>query len=233
MSTLPIPPAEPSRSRRDFVGHVAQLGAAAAIAGCASAHPATTAAAGRAAAPASGWDLSWVARIGAATDRAVFDAAAINEGTVLDLATRYLDNCDAVYGAHGSRAVAVLNFRTRAVALGLTSAMWERYALGAQYDVKDPLTKQPATRNPFLDVAPGAYPGTGSINALVRRGAVLLVCDFALGHLSNRLAASAGRAADEVHRDLRAGFVPGAFAVPSGIYGMAKAQNAGCALVTM
>ena len=33
--------------------------------------------------------------------------------------------------------------------------------------------------------------------------------------------------------ELRAGFVPGAYAVPSGIFGLARAQNSGCALVRM
>jgi hypothetical protein len=75
--------------------------------------------------------------------------------------------------------------------------------------------------------------GLGAVSALVRRGAVVLVCDFALGHLADRLAPKAGRTADEVRRDLRGAFVPGAYAVPSGIFGMARAQNAGCALVAV
>jgi hypothetical protein len=97
--------------------------------------------------------------------------------------------------------------------------------------VKDPLTQQPATRNPYLELAPNAYPGSGAINLLVARGAILLVCDFALGHLANRLAAKSGQSATDVHAVLRSSFVPGAVAVPSGIFGMARAQNAGCALV--
>jgi hypothetical protein len=72
-----------------------------------------------------------------------------------------------------------------------------------------------------------------TIEDLVARGAIVLVCDFALGHLARRLAAKAGRAADEVHRELRGAFVPNAFAVPSGIFGLARAQNAGCAFVRM
>lgn len=222
MSSLDSP-----STRRDFVGRAALLGAAAAL----PTSP-TIATPAHAAVP-SDWDLAWVARLARTTDRAVFDMPAIDDGTVLDLATRYLDNCDAVYGAVKMGAIAVLNVRTRAVALGLDDATWARFALGAEYDVKDPATKQTATRNPYLDVPAGAYPGTGAIRPLMQRGAIVLVCDFALGHLANRLATKAQRAADDVHRELRAGFVPGAFAVPSGIFGMAKAQNAGCALVKL
>ena len=72
-----------------------------------------------------------------------------------------------------------------------------------------------------------------SLSDLLDQGAVVLVCDFALGHLAKRLADKRGRTKDDVHRELRAGFIPGAFAVPSGIFGLAKAQNAGCAFVRM
>lgn len=64
---------------------------------------------------------------------------------------------------------------------------------------------------------------------LVARGAIILVCDFALGHLANRLAPKFGSKPDEVHAALRKGLIPNAYAVPSGIFGLARAQNAGCA----
>jgi hypothetical protein len=176
------------------------------------------------------WDLSWVKRVEAASDRAVFDNTQISDGIALDIATRYLDNCVAAYGSD-AKACAVLNVRTRAIALGFTDAMWSKYELGSEYTVQDPVTKKPALRNPFLTVNPGAYPGTGSINELVRRGSVFLVCDFALGHLANRLAAKAGRSADEVHEEIKSSLVPGAYMVPSGIFGSARAQNAGAALI--
>ena len=68
---------------------------------------------------------------------------------------------------------------------------------------------------------------------LLARGSIILVCDFALGHLAERIAEKTHHQPDEVHRELLSGFVPGAFAVPSGIFGLAKAQNAGCAFVRM
>ncbi len=222
-------------SRRTFIGHVGQLGVTVAISGCA-ASPAARARSDvqqSSATARTAWDLSWVNRIEAASDRAVFDAPTIGDGSVLDFATRYLDNCDSVYGRGGHTACVVLNVRTRAVAIALTDDLWDRYALGAQYDVKDPVTKLPATRNPFRELAAGAFPGAGAINDLVNRGAILLVCDFALGHLATRLATKVGRAADQVHTELRAGFIPGAIAVPSGMFGLAKAQNAGCGLVAV
>ncbi len=229
-------------SRRGFIGQAGKLGVAAAMAGGAeTAHAMSASGLGPAGDVIAGdWDLSWVKRVEKATDRAVFDAVQMGDGTVLDLATRYLDNCDAVYGAAARKVVVVLNARTRAVAFALNDAAWERFGLAARYDVKERLTRSsgsetppqaPATRNPFLEIPTNAYPGTGSIKSLISRGAIVLVCDFALGHLATSLSAKAGKSADDLHRELLTSFVPGAFAVPSGIFGMAKAQNAGCALV--
>jgi hypothetical protein len=134
-----------------------------------------------------------------------------------------------------SRAAVVFNVRTQAVPAALNDALWLQYALGEEYRANDPYTTKPATRNPFWHAAPELVPGVGttSLQAFVERGAIILVCDFALGHLAKRLAAKHGRTEAEVHNDLRAGFVGGAYAVPSGVFGMAKAQNEGCALVRM
>lgn len=222
-------------TRREFIGHVGQLGMAVAVNGCATMPSPRLPTDGASPSPvAQGeWDLSWIARIAAASDRAVFDMPSIADRAMLDMATRYLDNCDSVYGSSPHRTCVVLNVRTRGVALALGDELWQRFALGVEYDVKDPATQLPATRNPFLEVASGSFPGTGAIRPLVERGALMLVCDFALGHLATRLAAKAHGPAAEVHNELRRGFVAEAYAVPSGIFGLARSQNAGCALVKL
>ena len=174
------------------------------------------------------WDLSWVKAVTPATDKAVVDTAGINDGLVVLLATRYLDNYDAAYGSGQHEAKVVLNIRTRAIPLAMSNTLWERYGLGAEYNVKDPLTKQPAVRNPFLVRSPMFPPAEGSIADLQARGAIVLVCDFAMGHLAGRLGVKLGVAADAVHVDLLAGLVPGAVAMPSGMFGLVRAQSAGC-----
>jgi hypothetical protein len=184
------------------------------------------------AAPAPEWNLGWVDRVRRAKYRAVFDAP--GRGIVLDLATRYLDNVQTVFGAvPDGDAVAVLNIRTTATSLGLSDAMWQKYPLGEDAKVTDPSTNAPAKRN--LDwrptPPPGAIVGNAGIEKLQQRGAIVIVCDFALGHLSGRLAKAVGSTTEEVHNELRANLVPGGFLVPSGIFGAAHAQNAGCAFI--
>jgi hypothetical protein len=184
------------------------------------------------ASPAPEWNLGWVDRVRRAKHRALFDAP--GKAIVLDLATRYLDNVQTVYGAlPEGDVVAVLNIRTTATSLGLSDAMWQKYPIGEDTKTTDPSTTAPAKRN--LDWRPTPPPGTivgnAGIEKLQQRGAIVIVCDFALGHLSARLAKAVGATTDAVHDDLRANLVPGGFLVPSGIFGAAQAQNAGCGFI--
>ena len=187
---------------------------------------------------AAEWDMSWVERVNVATDRAVFDWPTLGspgDSIVLQIAARYLDNCAAAYGDQKYDARAVLNIRTQAVPAALSDAMWERFSLGTEFSTNDPHTTQPAVRNPFLYHAPELAPGivSPSLADLFGRGSLALVCDFALGHLARRLAAKAKRQQSEVHAELKDGLVSGSYLVPSGIFGLTKAQNVGCAYVRM
>jgi hypothetical protein len=228
-------------SRRSFLTDVGRYATSVALAGSAATSiAASTLSAQDVASPTGSedWDLGWIDKLRPATDRAVFDWASLGDpadAIVLQIAERYLDNCRSVYRAGTYDARVVLNIRTQATVAAMTDQLWERYSLGAEYNAKDPTTQQPATRNPFWHRAPSPVPGLTlpTIADLVDRGALILVCDFAIGHLSRRLAAKSGRTADDVHADLRSGLLQGAYAVPSGIFGLARAQNAGCAFIRM
>lgn len=182
------------------------------------------------------WDLTWLQRVASGTDRAVFDWPTLGspaDPIMLELAERYLQNCAAAYGVTPYAARVVLNIRTQAVPAALNDSMWERYALGAVYKTTDPTTGVLAVRNPFWHRAPDPAAGIAlpSLADLQQTGAIILVCDFALTNLAKRLAATINATAAEVHAILRANLVPGAIAMPSGIFGLVRAQNAGCALV--
>jgi hypothetical protein len=234
------------QSRRDFIGDAGALGAAAAIVACSAvplsaASVSASAAASHAPIAADQWDFSWVTKLASASDRAVFDAPEVGGGLALEAATHYLDNCDAVYGAGHHSARAVVNLRMNAIAIALDDSAWERYKLGSIYDVQDPATAyqydptdpftwKPAIKNPFL-TAERRPPGTGSLDRLVERKSIVLVCDFALGRLAARLAKSVGGDSQRAHSELRSALIPGAVPVPSGSFALVKAQNAGCAFV--
>ena len=214
------------QSRREFLG---RLGGAGMMTALGAYEPALAREA-----PPQGhpWDTSWLERVRRAQRRAVFDAP--NPGIVLDLAARWLDGVRAVHGeraADAASAVAVLNIRTRAIGLALGDAAWAQFPLGEEYKVDDPLTKAPAKRNADWKRSTSTHALATTVEEIQQRGGILIVCDFALGHLATRLAQKAGREGPAVHAELRAGLVPGAILVPSGIYGAAEAQLAGCAFI--
>jgi hypothetical protein len=222
-------------SRRDFVADVVRTAAALGLSATPTIAGAESLPEPTGDAPVE-WDLRWLKRLKGFSDRALFDWAMLGDPAdpqLMWFAERYLQGCRDVYGASYDGAIVVLNIRTQAVPAALNDDLWQRYALGAEYKANDPFSSQPATRNPFWHAGPEPAPGVGttSLASFVDRGAIILVCDFALGHLAKRLASKASRNHTEVHAELRRGLVPGAYAVPSGIFGMAKAQNAGCALV--
>lgn len=219
----------PDGSRRAFLGRVGAGGAALLAGACVTprnAPPGMIGVEGRA-----GWDVGWADRVREARHRAVFDAP--NGDSAFMLAARWLDNVDTVYGARSPDAAAVLNVRTGAVALGLSDAAWQRFPIAEDRKWMDPATSALARRNPQWSPAPAmsAAEADTMLERLVARGAIVLVCDFALGHLANRLATATGGTRDAVHAALRQLLVPGATLVPSGIFGLVEAQNAGCGYV--
>lgn len=227
-------------SRRGFLTDVGRLASTVALGSCTPPSVVAPASSARdvSTVASEDWDLRWIHTLSKATDRAVFDWSSLGDPAdpvVLEIAERYLDNCRSAYGASAYNARVVLNIRTQAIGAAMADPLWKQYSLGAEYNAKDPATQQPATRNPFWHRAPSPAPGITlpSIADFIDRGAIILVCDFAMGHLSKRLATKSGRNSDDIHADLRKGLVQGAYVVPSGIFGLARAQNAGCAYIRM
>jgi hypothetical protein len=145
-------------SRRDFVMDVGRMASAAALAACVTPIASQALALPGAHSSSSGeeWDLSWVDRITSATDRAVFDWPGLGDPAdpiIVELADRYLDNCKAAYGSRKYDPRAVFNIRTQAVPAALNDAAWERFALGVEYNVKDPFAETRRTKSVLVSSA--------------------------------------------------------------------------------
>ena len=212
--------------RRDFLG---QLGAAAAAL-CArpirsDGHHVPG--------PDSPWDLSWVDRLADVPYRVVFDATDVADGFALDLAVMFLDQYHEVYGTRDDQARAVIVMRQLGTPLALGDALWDRYAIGEEIKLRDPATHQPARRNPFLRAAAGASPEAAKpkLEALRARGTILLLCNIAANNWASRHATLTHRDVEEVRAEVRNGLAPGVILVPSGVFALIRAQNAGCALM--
>ena len=220
------------QARRDFL---AQLGVAM-LAGSAGAAPLSAQhdALGEAHVPTSHgtiWDTSWIDQLSNVPYRVVFDANNISDGFALDLAGTFLDHYHEVHGTSDRQTRAVIVMRQLGTPLALGDALWDKYAVGEELKINDRATRQPARRNPFLKAASASGSSDTSLETLRARGTILLLCNIAMNNWSSRHAEMAKQPVDAVREEVRANLVPGTIVVPSGIFALIRAQNAGCAFM--
>lgn len=180
---------------------------------------------------ASTWNTSWLKSLAAAKYRVVFNASDISDGAAMNYASTFLDNFHEVHATTDRQTRPVIVFRRLGTQMAFNDQLWNRYAIGENTKINDPLTKAPAKRNIFWKAPDGASKGeaAATIEALNRRGLISLVCSYAIGNWSRGTAEKMSLKLEDVVADVRANLVPGAILVPTGIYALIRAQNAGCA----
>lgn len=180
-------------------------------------------------ASSSPWDTSWIDKLASAQYRVVFNGSEIADGAALDFASTFLDHFHEVHGTSDQQTRPVIVFRRLGTTMGFNDAMWAKYSIGHDR-TKDPATGAPARRNVFWKAAPGSSTDSSTkMETLMGRGLIVLVCAVATNNVGTRLADKNHLDAEEVRKDLKANLVPGGILVPSGIFALIRAQNAGCA----
>lgn len=179
----------------------------------------------------SPWDTSWIKRVEDARYRAVFNADAIADGAAMDFAAGFLDGFHEVHATSDADTRAVIVFRRMGTPTALNDALWERYRIGEATKIDDPATHAPALRNVYWRGYAGSSPESLAVTleTLGRRGTIYLVCNIALTNSARNTARRLQLDPDKVVADYHANLIPGAILVPSGIYALIRAQNAGCA----
>jgi len=156
--------------------------------------------------------------------RQVVDAYEANSGFPLAFAYTFL----LPYKASDA-ATAVVVLRHGAFPIALNGAMWAKYKLGESMKIDDPETNAPAVKNPFLNPKPGVLPvDSMAVDRLLAAGTVFGACNVALMVLSKKFASNAGKTEDEAAKEWAANLVPGITLIPSGTWGVNRAQEAGC-----
>jgi hypothetical protein len=113
--------------------------------------------------------------------------------------------------------------------MALESTIWAKYRIGESFKIIDPETKAPAVKNPFLRPKPGVLQvDNAAVERLLAAGAVIGACEMALHGQSKALAGNAGVSAEEAAREWAANLVQGVTLLPSGVWGVGRAQEAGC-----
>ena len=202
-------------NRRSFVSVLASLAGVAALDGQTSAQTPAPAAAGQ-------WDLTWFdafkGRHKQMYDYGTWDLA--EDTRPLRYVKNYLDTYRDVFGLQSPDVNTAVGI-SRAIAINLSDAVWQKYKLGERYKIVDAATKQPAVRNIFLS------DGDLSVKAMQARGTAFWQCNVALGLVSQQLAQAAGMPVADVRADLVAGLNPGVHLVPSHVMAIGIAQEHG------
>jgi len=177
-----------------------------------------------------GWDMSWVEELKRAQYRAVFDSTNLSDGSALNLAAGIQDNFKEVYGADDVARMVVI-MRQLGQVMAFNDDLWNRYAIGEERKVNDPMTKQPARRNPYSKAMPGepSWAAASKLDSLRARGAIFLVCNRASMNWATGAAERTKTDVEQVREEVRHGLVPGSTLMPTGVFALVRAQNAGCA----
>ena len=156
--------------------------------------------------------------------RQVVDAYDVNSGFPLAFAWTFL-----LPNPAPGAATAVVVLRHSAFPLALNHAMWAKYKIGESFKIDDPETKAPAVKNPFFQPKPGVLTADDfAIDRLLAKGTIFGGCNVALVFLSGMLAHNAGVSAEDAAKEWTANVIPGITLIPSGTWGVNRAQEAGC-----
>jgi hypothetical protein len=203
-------------NRRSFVSVLASIAGVATVGAPASAQtPPRGAAAGQ-------FDLTWFDAF-KGQHKQMYDYGTWDlseDARPLRYVKNYLDTYRDVFGLQApdvNTAVGV----SRAIAINLSDAMWQKYKIGERYKIADPATKQPAVRNIFLS------DGDLSVKAMQARGTAFWQCNVALGLVAQQLAQAGGTPVADVRADLVAGLNAGVHLVPSHVMAIGIAQEHG------
>jgi hypothetical protein len=156
--------------------------------------------------------------------RQLVDAYTSNEGFPLAFAYNFL----ATQGP-GQTAGAVVVLRHFAFPIALGHDVWGKYKIGEALKINDPATKAPAVRNPFYHPAPGLLlVDDMAVDRLVNQGVIFGACNVALTVLSGLLSGNAGVSKEAAYAEWKAAILPGVTVIPSGVWGVNRAQEKGC-----
>ncbi|MEO8450489.1 MAG: hypothetical protein ABI647_11890 [Gemmatimonadota bacterium] len=244
-------------SRRDFVSYLALGGIAAAAAGCAGPHAATTTpapVAGAAATPPGSqapaahqppaapiqlpppkddgpWDMTWLDRVDRARFKLMFDVGAYLGGGGLYYTKNYLNGMRDGWGIEAPDVIPLIGVSGDAYPIVFNDQIWEKYRYGASSKTNDPRTGQPATRNVYWKPRAGESMAEFGVDVLQARGAQLLFCNNVFRGVIRGVMRESGRPYGDVRSELKAGFLPGVIVVPAMVAAMAMAQARGSGYV--
>ena len=169
--------------------------------------------------------------------RQIFDMKTHANGVGLLHVRNYLDTWRDAYHLTDQDVTPVLTFYGAGLPMGFDDSAWAKYPFGDAMKVTDPKTNAPARRNIFYQPETGDTIAFGmldsSIDQLVARGTVCIMCNNALAFWTMQLEKGGmGKAAD-IRADLVQHLLPGVSLVPAMVIAIGQAQERGCAYMAL
>lgn len=185
-------------------------------------------------APGERWDLEWVRKL-TGRYRAIFDIPVIEDGYGVWRAVIWRKQYAQVFNVPEAELTTVVNLRHDAIALAMTQEFWQKYDIGREWNVRDPASRLPTSRNPVIDrtgthTLPAQFAGF-TLEDLMEGGAIVLACALALRDCSTIVSQRDKVDMEEADRRVRGMMVPGVILQPSGIFSAVLAQDNGCRFV--
>jgi intracellular sulfur oxidation DsrE/DsrF family protein len=170
----------------------------------------------------------WLAGI-TGTHRQFFDGVTVNDGFPFGFALTFMNTIGETYKVPDKDITAVVGLRHFAIPLVFNNDIWAKYKLGEMFKINDPVTKQPAVRNPYAYAKEGELLFAGmAFEKLQARGVIFTCCNVALNVLSGMAAGAAGLPKEGAREEWLAGMFKGVNVVPSGVLAVNRAQKKGC-----
>lgn len=178
----------------------------------------------------------WMKRV-TGKHKQLFDMKTHENGVGLLHVRNYLNTWRDAYHLTDKDVTPVLTFYGAGLPMGFDDAAWAKYPFGDVMKVTDPKTSAPARRNIFYKPGEGDTIAFGfldsSIDQLVARGTVCIMCNNALAFWTMQLEKGGmGKAAD-IRADLVQHLLPGVSVVPAMVIAIGQAQERGCAYMAL
>jgi hypothetical protein len=101
--------------------------------------------------------------------------------------------------------------RGNGVHMAFGAELWDKYDLGRQLGLG-------VRANPYLQ----------QIASMRKRGTILLACNLAANYYADGIAHRVGADSTSVREEIRTGLASGVILMPSGVFSVLRAQQAGC-----
>ncbi|MFI5310716.1 MAG: hypothetical protein ACHQQ3_05755 [Gemmatimonadales bacterium] len=175
------------------------------------------------------FDMTWADRV-QGKFRGVFDSPEISEGAALFRAMLWCDQYKAVYGTARSEMSPVVVVRHEAIHLAMNDEYWKRFKIGKQVKLRTPEGKKWAEANPIRVSPPGTPEKWASYNLehFIGEGGIVLACNLAFAEVVAKFAKEDKLEYEPAKARAREHLIPGVILQPSGVFGVLRAEEAGC-----